>query len=349
MRRAVLSLTIGMFAGLGCLTAASGQELQEVNVMTVNEASCSPYPQFTGLEFGFFEDEGLKVNLLASSTSIPYVAFLANGDADLVMLSSGEVLQALNAGQPVSVVYEAYQAAPEGIVVSADSEIEGLAGLKGKTIGLAADEDRTTTIIALETVGLTEGDVTMVVVGDSGPTIVSSLTNGSIDAFAGSAGERGKLEAAGYPYRNITPIEVTQNPGNSYVVWGPTVDEKRELISRFLRAWAKAQHSGVVDTNAVMDVCRKHIPEQWEDPAAGTRIVMNSVYNTQLRRTHRLGELQPDVWTRIQPPYVKVGVIDKEIDPETFLDGSFIEAANDFTTQDVKQGIAKFKAAQKAN
>jgi len=53
--------------------------------------------------------------------------------------------------------------------------------------------------------------------------------------------------------------------------------------------------------------------------------------------------MQPDVWTRIQPPYVKLEEISREIDPAEFFDASFIEEANNFTTEDVKEGIARFK------
>lgn len=338
----------------GCAFGLSGaalaqDDLQQVNVMSAVDTSCSPYPQYVGQEFGYYEEEGLKVNLLSSETTVPFVAFLSNGQADLVMLDSAQVLQAVNAGQPIEVVYEAYQFAPEGIYVPADSDVQSVADLKGETIGLASDRDRITTAIALNAVGMTMDDVETVVVGEGGPTIVSSFDRGAIAAFAGSANDKGTLNAAGFAFREITPAEVNQNPGNSFAVWGPTLDEKRDMIEGFLRGWAKAQHAGVFDTQTVMAACKKRVPEQWEDEKVGEGIVRNSVYNTQLRRTHRIGELQPDVWARIQPPYVKVGVIDKEIDPETFLDDSFIEAANDFTTQEVKQGIAKFKAAQKAN
>lgn len=337
-----------LVAGAAVMTAGSlahAQDLKSFNFMSPNDATCGPYAQVVSDEMGYFADEGLKVNLLSSETSIPFVAFLSNGDADIVTLDAGQVLQAVTAQQPIKVVYEAYQFASEGIVVGAESPIKGLADLKGKTVGLASDRDVLTTTIALQSVGLSGKDVETAVVGTSGPVLAAALRDGTIDAFAGSISDRTGIEAAGVQIINITPAEVSANPANSFVVWGPTLEEKRPMIEGFLRAWAKGQHAGVLDTKAVMSACKKRIPEQWETPGRGERVVNTSVYTTQIRRTVKYGELQPDVWEGIQGPYVELGEIPAALDVATFLDGSFIEAANDFTTADVKKGIKAWKEA----
>jgi len=321
------------------------QDLPTINFLSSNDTSCSVYPQFVMQEFGYLEEEGYKLNILSSATTVPYVAFLANGDADVTVLDSAQVLQAVEAGNPIKVVYSSFQFATEGIVVSADSPIQSLADLKGKTIGLASDRDLTTTVIALDTVGLTLDDVETAVVGESGPVLANALKIGQIDAFAGGNTDRAGIEAAGMAIRNITPPEVSNNPGNQLVVWGPTLEEKRPLILAFTRAWAKAQHAGILETSAVYMACKKAVPEQWEVQGNGQRIVNSSAYVFQLRRTIKYGEMQPDVWKAIQPPYVKLKEISREIDPEEFLDSSFIEEVNTITTDDVKRGIARFKKA----
>jgi NitT/TauT family transport system substrate-binding protein len=329
------------------LSAPQAQELQTINVMTSNDQSCSPYPQITADEFGFFAEEGLKVNLLPSETSIPYIAFLANGDADITMMDAGMIFQAVTAGQPISAIYEAYQRAGDGMVVLADSDIKSVADLKGKTIGMASDRDQLTTILALSTVGLDISDVTTVVVGQPGPVLVDSLNKGTIQAYAAANSEFAALTAAGVATTNITPVEVSSVPGNTFTVWGPTKEEKRPMFEKFLRAWAKGQHAGIMDIKAVMSACKKRIPEQWEIAGRGETVVTNSVMNTQVRRTVKYGELQRDVWENIQPPYVKFGEIPAVIPIDNFLDPSFIEAANSFTTDEVKAAVKKWKDENK--
>jgi NitT/TauT family transport system substrate-binding protein len=340
----LLGVAVGALA-FGSL--AQAQEMKELNIITPNDSSCGMYPQWNGTNLGFWPDEGIKVNLLPSETTIPFVAFLQNGDADLVVLDSAQVLQAADAGLPIKVIYETYNFAPEGIVVTADSPIQGLTDLKDTTIGMASDRDLITTIITLDSIGetLESFNVTTVVVGDSGPVMAGALTNGTIDAFAGGGSDRSGIEAAGVAIRNITPPEVSRNPGNSWTAWGPSLEEKREKIAGFLRGWAMAQHAGVVDTKLTASACSTVIPEQFENLENGLRMINQSVYETQLRRTKDYGELQPDVWAAIQGPFVKLGEISKQIPPDSFLDSSFTEAANNWTLDQVKAAMAKWKEA----
>ena len=328
-------------------SVAQAQDFPEVNVITPNNTSCSMYPQFNGKELGFWDNEGVQVNLLNSETTVPYVAFLQNGDADLVMLDSAQVLQAADNDLPVVVVYEAYNFAPEGIVVAADSPIMGLSDLQDVTIGMASDRDLITTIIAMDSIGksLEDNNITTVVVGDSGPVMAGSLRDGTIDAFAGGSSDRAGIEAAGVKIRNITPAAVSRNPGNSWAAWGPTIEEKRDIIQKTLRGWAMAQHAGVVDTKLVASVCSLAIPEQFESIQGGLRMIGNAVYVNQLRRTKYYGELQPDVWAAIQGPFVSQNEISGLIDPAQFLDDSFIAGANDWSTDQVKAGMAMWKKA----
>ena len=123
-------------------SGAQAQEMREVNILLPSNTSCTIYPVHVANELGFFAKAGIKVNLLPSNTTVTPIAFLANAEADLVMLDSAQVLQAADTKQPVSTVYEAMQYAPEGIVVQADSPVVDLKGLKGKTVGLASDRDQ---------------------------------------------------------------------------------------------------------------------------------------------------------------------------------------------------------------
>ncbi len=218
--------------------SVQAQELKNINFMSSNDGSCGTYPQFMIQAFGYLEKEGYKVTLLDSDTNVPYVAFLSNGDADLVFLDSSEVLTARAVGQDIKIVYEAYQFAPEGIVVKDDSPIQSLSDLKGKKIGLAEQPDELTTKIALDSVGIGLDEVTTFVVGNQGPIMAAAIRDNTVDAFAGGSADRAALEAQGVKFRNITPDAISKNPGNSIAVWGPTLEEKRPLINAFLHAWA---------------------------------------------------------------------------------------------------------------
>ena len=339
---------LGILAGTLLLATASpsaAQELKTINYLGTNDSSCSAYPYVVMEEFGFLAEEGYKLNVLSANTTVPFVAFLANGDADIAMMDSASIIRAVDAGQPVKAIYEAYQRGHRGIYVPASSELQSIEDLRGKTVGLTSDRDRSTLAVALELAGMDLEDVETLVVSDSIPTLVRTFQDGTIAALTASIVESFGLNAAGMNVRDFTPEDYVSVPGNTITTWGPTLEEKRPMLEAFTRAWAKSQQAGVMDTKAIMSACKKNIPEQWENQQTGEEMINNSVYHTQLRRTMKLGELEPEAWQRLQAPYVGLGEISRVIDPAEFLDASFIDAANDFTTDDVKDAIRRFKEA----
>src|SRR5688500_16322489 len=110
-RVATLLACVATVAALS--VAAEAQDKKPLSVLLPNENTTTLFPSTVARELGFFEDEGLDVTLLASDTTIPYVAFLMNNQADLVMLDAPQTFQAVNAKQPVAVVFKAISSPPK--------------------------------------------------------------------------------------------------------------------------------------------------------------------------------------------------------------------------------------------
>jgi hypothetical protein len=136
-------------------------------------------PLVVGEALGYFAAEGVEVNLLPSDTSIPYVAFVQNGQADLAMLDPVETINAVNAGAGINTVFEVMQNAPEGIGIPESSTAKTVADLVGTTVGLVSDRDRAFLQAAFDTVGASIDDVQTVVLGESGPTLAAALRDGT--------------------------------------------------------------------------------------------------------------------------------------------------------------------------
>ena len=336
---------LGTAAGVLALGSASQSEAGNVKVLSANEGTCGLYGSHIGEALGVYEEGGITVDMLNSETTVPPVAFLSNGDAELTMLDSAQVYQMANANQPGAVIYEVMQYAPEGIFVLADGPVGGLTDLRDQTVGLASDRDQITTIIALDSIGetLESMNISTVVVGDSGPVMANALTAGQVAGFAGGSADRRTLAAAGVPTRDITPVSVSQNVGNSYGLWKPRMEEIRSDVSVFLKGLAMGNHAGVLDRKAVASICRVVLPEEWEVEEAGFNMLNYAVDTLNMKRTKLFGEPQPDVWAAVQAPYIKLGEISEFIDPYRFLDWSFIPAANAWTTDDLKRRLAAWK------
>jgi NitT/TauT family transport system substrate-binding protein len=323
---------------------AIAQELTTVNVIMPLPRSANFYPLIAGEALGYFAEEGVQVNLLPSSTSIPYVAFVQNGQSDLSMLDHSEVINAAAAGAEIAVVYEVMQNAPEGLAVLADSPTQTVADLKGTTVGLVSDRDRNTLAIGLGTAGLSIDDVSTVVVGEGGPVQANALSSGSVSAISGAVPDWLALQAAGMQIRMITPEDVSKVPANNFVINKARAEELRGPIQGFLRAWSKGMHVATVDPDALAEMCKKAVPEEWENETFGRQFLDASIpMNVSI--TEKAGDPQDQVWKDIQPRMLKVGAIEQEIDPATFLDDSFIAFANDWSRDEVKAEVAAWREA----
>jgi NitT/TauT family transport system substrate-binding protein len=336
---------LGSVAGAFALGSVSTGNAGDINVLSANESTCGIYAMHIPEALGIFADGGTDVRQLASETTVPYVAFLSTGDAEISMLDTAQVFQMANANQPGAVIYEAMQFAPEGIFVLLDSDVKGLRDLKGKTVGLASDRDQITTIVALDSVGMSIDEVSTVVVGDSGPVMANSLTSGKIAAFAGGSSDRAGIESAGVRTRNITPTAVSQSVGNSWAAWKPRFEEIRGDATTFLKGYAMGSLAGVIDVKTTGAICRSLIPEEWEVEQQGWELLNYTVDVLTMKRTKQYGELQPDVWNKWGVNFVKLGEIEEAIPASMFLDYSFLDGANSFTTADLKDRLDEWRAA----
>lgn len=324
-------------------TAAGAQETTTLDVIMPLPRSANFYPLIAGEALGYFEEEGIEVNLLPSETSIPYIAFVQNGQADLAMLDGPQTFQAAAAGVPFKVVYEGMQRAPEGVAVLADSPYQDVSELKGETVGLVSDRDQSTLAIALDARDTAIDEVETVVVGEAGPTLANALKTNTVEAIAGAVPDWLALQANGMAIRLITPEEVSQTPANSFVVSADRLEELRPALEGFFRAWSKGMEVAAVDPDALAAMAKKAVPMEWENETFGREFLDASI-PMNYSVTEKLGDLQPEIWTKIQGPMLKVGLIDETIDPSTFLDDSLIEAANDFDRDEVRADVEAWKA-----
>ena len=334
--------TLAISAAFG-LTAGAAVAQTTVNMINPLPRSTNFFPLVVGEELGYFADEGVEVNLLPSDTSIPYVAFIQNGQADLAMLDPFETVNARLAGADINTVFEVMQNAPEGIAVPAASDVQSVADLVGTTVGLVSDRDRSFLQSALATTGHSIDEVETVVLGESGPTLAAAMRDGTVSALAGAAPDWISLIANGIETRLITPEELLASPANTFAMNAADIEAKRDAVTGFLRAWCKGMHAVTVNRDAVAAILKKNVPEEWEMESAGELFLDMSI-GMNVSVTDQCGAPQPDVWTAIQPQMKAAGGIEEIVPVEEFLNDSLIEAVNDFDRDQVAADINAWAA-----
>ena len=334
-------LTLTAFAA--GLTTATAQDLKEVTVLTPLPRHTAWYPLLVGEALGYFEDEGIKVELVDGG-DLPATAFLENGQVDIASLDPAEVILAHAKGFAFDVVYEVMHGAVEGIFVLEDNEAQSLADLKGTTVGIVGESDRGLLLSALGHAGLTEDDVTVAVLGESAPLIANSLKNGQISALVGAVSDFVAIRSQGIEVKNLLPPEMSEQPANNFSVRHDAVGGDRDEVLRgFLRAWAKSSYAGLVDPEATRAIAKQADPENWVNAELGA-IFLEAAQGLHRPDGDTFGELRTPVWQEVIDEMKAVGQIDQAFPPAEILNTTYSAPANDFDKSEVEADIAAWKS-----
>ncbi len=112
----------------------------------------------------------------------------------------------------------------------------------------------------------------------------------------------------------------------------------------FLRAWSKGLHVSKVNPEAVAAMLKAGVPAEWEDETAGQKMLDASI-GMNLSVTERLGDIEPDVWSTMQPRLLSSGATAEEVDVNSFLIDTHIAAANGFDRDQVEADAKAWMAS----
>lgn len=328
------------------LAAACGDDSDEsaaadcgtINFLQPIPESIIFWPLLVSNELGYFADEGIEVNLLPGG-DLPETAFVENGEADIASAGGPEVLQAIDAGANLVVVYDYWNVAAEGLVTMA-SGAGGPEDLVGGTIGLVTDSDLATVSVIFENLGLDASSVDTVVLGESPAILAESLEGGEVDAIAGAIMDFIGMQAAGIDIVDISPDSFKASPTASFIVTPETLENNADCIEGFLRAWAKGTYAGLHNGDNTQAIGRTAVPEEWEDETVGVASYDQSVAPHEAVNGTDFGVVQTDVWQAVADQLIRAGELDaSEIDVTDFIDQSLVDASNEWDRGDVESDI----------
>lgn len=309
------------------------------------------YPLFVGDQLGYFEEEGIEVNLLPSG-EVPATVIVPSGQADIGATAASIILQAAATGEDFSLVYEYYQKNVFSMVTTADSGITEVADLEGENVGITSEAagDAALARSALQSAGLTPGDdVTVTVAGDGGPAVAEALRTGELSAFTGAINDIVALELAleseGVELVDITPEEFANFPASSMIVTNETLENDRDVLVRFLRAWAKATYAGLQSEDMVYTMAQEEVPEETSDEDFGRAFLQLALdLQEPADGSDRFGAIRPEAWDVVQEDLIQGGQLEEEVDMEPYLNDSLIDDVNDWDRAEVEQQVEDWLA-----
>lgn len=183
-------LTLGLVGAV----SLSAEAQEKVNI-TQAVASFAFLPIDYAVAAGYFEDEGIDVQQIATRGGGPDLTALISGDVQFNAAAGTYQVGAIAAGRDIVNVYNFFSRNLIGLVLSADAAKrtgvapdaplnERLAALKGMKIGMTRPGSLTDKQIRhlINLGGLSDGDVQIVAIGGP-PNLLSAMNQGAIDGF----------------------------------------------------------------------------------------------------------------------------------------------------------------------
>ncbi len=232
----------GALAGAMLSAPAFAQTKEKVTLLLNWYVYSEHAPFFLGKEKGFYEAEGIDLDIQEGRGSAVSTQAVAAGSATFGYVDVPTMIRAATKGAPVKAVGVALQLSPMSVMGLAEKNIKTPKDIVGKTIAMTPGDSMSQVWpLFMKKTGLKEGDY-KVVSGD-GQTKLNAVINGQADLLLGY------LMDQNIKIRDATkkPVEVIRfaDYGITMISSGiiankDTLSGKPDLVKRFLRATTKA-------------------------------------------------------------------------------------------------------------
>ena len=258
MKRFICLLLVCAMLLCGCGASAGNNEtsgLKELDVVLDWYPNALHAFLYVAIEKGYYEEEGLKVNIRFPSNANDAISLVAAGQADIGLYYQQDVIQArAQQDVPVKSIGAVVQG-PLNIVLSLEEKgITSAGDLVGKTIGYAGTELSEALIRSImQYVGADYSDVTMI---DVGFDLMSSMTTGNVDATIGCLvnHEVPQMEEEGFSVNwfDLDDYGVPTYYEGIFLASDETIANDSETLQAFLRASAKGFADMKADPEAAL-------------------------------------------------------------------------------------------------
>lgn len=338
MKRKNLSLLLALTLILSLiLVACSGEEPEETNGDEVSSNDLekttvildwTPNTNHTGLyvalEKGFYEDEGLDVNIIQPSEGSSNV-LIATEQGDFGVSYQEDLTYAVSTDDPLPL---------KAVATIIQENTSGFGSLKEKDLNSPKDFEGAvyggwgspSEKAILKTVMESEGaDYEKVSVVDTGPGDFFASTSPVdiawiFEGWTGIEAETLGVELNYIPIRELnenldyyTPILTTNNN---------IIDENPEKVRKFLRATSKGYEFAVNSPDKAAQILLKHAPELEEELVIKSQEFLSNEY---MKGVNKWGIMESKVWENYTNFLIEHNLLENEINLEDVWTNEFLQ------------------------
>ncbi|RYH02426.1 ABC transporter substrate-binding protein [Salipiger sp. IMCC34102] len=255
---------------LALSTCLAGSAWAQEDLTEVRLGWCTPVIDVSGgailgaaMEFGWFEEGGISVDLIPLAGSTDCVLNVETGQIDAAV-AAPEAVAVLNSRDgDVKIYYTAFNRNMFGIAVPEESEIQDYADLEGKSIGVASMSSVGVVIARsmAEANGMNpDSDIRIVV---SGPPAQARtlLSSGQVDALSYWDMLYETVTASGLPLRKLSSELIDAFPSNGLVASSDGIAENGEALAALARGYAMGTIYMTENPEAATELFFKHFPD----------------------------------------------------------------------------------------
>lgn len=285
----------------------------------------------------FWPEENLDVELVALAGSVAALQALAAGEGDATMVATASLAQMLSSTDADVISIYNYSGNYLFPAVSEDSDIQEVADLAGKTLGVQSLEGGTIAVVKamMAEVGADPDSVEFVVIG-TGAEALAALQAGRVDGAALWDSQYAEFAALGYPMRFLsTPSFDNLEFQLSLVVRRDALDEDPDKFVRLARGIAKASLYAGIDPEDAVLVHWENENIEGAKPTGMDEDVALAIATSVLQV--RLDQIQPvdGRWgwattEQIQGALDVLGDAAAGVTPDDLYTSELIDAVNDF-------------------
>ena len=305
-RSLVSSVALGGLAGSGGLMsiAASAAGKTKLNMQLGWLASGNQLGEVAAKRMGYFEAEGIELDIQPGGPSIDGVAVVASGRFELGQVSSSPSLMlAVSQGLPIKCFAAGIQKHPYCFFSLKKKPIRTAQDMVGKKIGI-----QSTGIILLKALlaknKIDEKAVTIVPIGAD----MAPLLTGQVDAVTGWLTNTSALKVLGPERVDMalwdTGVKLYALP---YYATTTTLQTKGDALAGFLRATAKGWQWADKNRDAAVDLLVKEYPNLDRADERVAADVMLSYSFGDTARAQGWGTMDPAVWAEQIALYSELG------------------------------------------
>ena len=349
------ALASTMLAGCGSSSGTDGKKSSDLTEVTMVSASTVASMDFIWAtvadKMGYFEEEGLKVNVVeCTDGSDPKM--LASGQADFGGFSPSVGLSAVDSGVTnIQAVDNLICGNIFGIAYKNDSDVKDWSDLEGKDIAVLSSNFSVIFDPILSAAGVDPSTVNYVTYSSS---VYEALDSGQAAGMGTWISEYYMCDGMGYDWTYLSGNDVLPQIANSIWVNTDFAAENPDAVEGFVRAVNRAKYFCYVNPEAAADLQLATYPSievTWDGAVGsvqGNIKGMLGMTDADIQNTldnKQIGVFDMDIVDQTIQNLVDGGAIKEKLDPATYYTNEYVDTSWDYS--EVEEDAANYEFTSK--